>query len=71
MGKNVQGDRRNAVQGKMLQQHSLLYSTAKYRLIKNLKGPSRGRGRSVDGKRLCQKHRESEIRGRDGQVKEI
>lgn len=25
----------------------------------------------VNGKRGCQKHRESEIRGRDGQVKEI
>lgn len=40
MGKDVQGDRRNAVQGKMLQKTFLLSSKAKYRLIKNLKHPS-------------------------------
>lgn len=30
-----------------------------------------GKGRVVDGERVCQKHGQSEIRRRDGQVKEI
>lgn len=53
-GGDIQGDRRNAIQGKMLLKH--FSHPAKYRLIKNPKRPLRGEVRRCRwGK--CRKHR--------------